>query len=154
MDATPFAIGKLLTTLLDRPVQMVRAEEPAFSTKLLFATYDVQPDEHLAVVKLDFALLASLAGILIGLPAKQVEAQVSKATLDEDMTDAAREVMNVFSSLLAGEGRAVLRRLCLRETELHGNEKLLLVKGGLSRTSLRCTVSAQTAGFMTIVSTA
>ena len=152
MEPNPFAVGKLLSTLVDRPVQMARTDGPSFSTKVLFATYDVEPDGHTAVVKIDLSMLACLAGLMIGLPAKQVEAQVAKSTLDDDMTDASREVMNICSSVIVGEGRAIFREIRQRETDMSAAERQLLIWGGLSRTSMKCTISSQVAGFMTIVS--
>lgn len=151
METTPFSVGKLLSDLVDRPVQMARADTPSFSSKVLFATYVVKPDCNIAVVKIDFAMLALLAGVMIGIPAKQVESQVAKGTMDDDLADSSRELMNVLSSVVVGEGRAIFRRIVLKEVDLLADERKLLAGGGASRLSLKCTVSSQVAGYMTIV---
>lgn len=151
MEPTPFAVGKLLSGLVDRPVQMTRADNPSFSPNVLFATYDVEPFRHVAIVKIDFAMLASLAGIMIGIPARQVELQVAKGTMDDDLTDSSREMMNVLSSVVVVEDRAIFKKIVHKEAELSPDERTLLTRGWTSKVSLKCTVSAQPAGFMTIV---
>ena len=61
------SLGNHLSDLISRPVQVKAVEMPVFSPNVMFACYDVQPYGETSIVKVDYGLLAALAGTLLGI---------------------------------------------------------------------------------------
>lgn len=111
-EPTGFALSRHLTDLIGRNVQFKlvpsAVETPA---KVIFGIYTVLPEETPVVVKTDLSLLASFAGVLVGLPDAEVKNRISTGTPDELLRDAMHEVLNVTSTVITTEGRAVFQRM-------------------------------------------
>lgn len=111
MDVSAFALTCLLSDLTGRKVQVVESDGEADArTPSCVGTYAVQPDGSSIVMKIDTLLLGSLGGALTGLPEPLVKQQVASG-VDEMLRDAMHEILNITSSALTTEGRAVLKSI-------------------------------------------
>jgi hypothetical protein len=117
MCATPFLLSQLFTDLTGRRVSVVDAAElmPSTAAKA-YGIYEVVPGNAILLLKVDLPLLASLGGVLVGLPESIVKQQISQQPLDETLRDAMHEVLNITSKVLTKHGRAVLREMITDKT--------------------------------------
>ncbi|MGO8759041.1 MAG: hypothetical protein ACLQG3_13030 [Terracidiphilus sp.] len=74
--------------------------------KKIFAVYKSFPAEATIVVKADLCVLGSLAGGLVGLPDSEVQSRLAAPVLDDLLSDAISEILNVATAAFAPEGRA------------------------------------------------
>ncbi len=79
--------------------------------KQMYGLYTVLPQEHVLVVQADLALLGSFAGALVGLPDDAVKERLSRPPLEELLRDAVHEVLNIASTVVTTEGRAVFKKM-------------------------------------------
>lgn len=151
MDVTAFSISKHLSDLVGRHVAVKVADAAEFAPKTRTACYTVEPNAGTAVVQLDFALLATLAGTMIGFPAAEIDSQIRTEALDENLTDASQELMNVLSAVIVSEGRAIFKGLYPQAVDYSGRAQELM-KGGYFPLKLSVTPTAGKPGCMVIVS--
>jgi hypothetical protein len=117
LDVSAFALSRLLSDLTGRKVQVVEADgETDTRMPSSIGTYTVQPEGSGIVMKIDTLLLGSLGGALAGLPEALVKQQVSSG-IEEMLRDAMHEVLNVTSSALTTEGRAVLKSMITEKSQ-------------------------------------
>ena len=106
---TPYSLSHLFTNLIARQVAFVRTQAPnEGSVKHVFGVYRCFPKETTVVLKSELSVFGSFAGALIGLPDSEVRTRLAAPALDDVMKDAMSEVLNVASSVVSSEGRAVL----------------------------------------------
>ncbi|MEZ2346835.1 hypothetical protein [Terriglobus sp. RCC_193] len=117
MDVSAFALSHLLSDLVGRKVQVVEADFEGDTKASSVGTYAVQPEGSTIVMKIDTLLLGSLGGALAGLPEALVKQQVSSG-IDEMLRDAMHEILNVTSSALTTEGRAVLKSMMTEKPQV------------------------------------
>src|ERR1700722_10381885 len=111
-EPTPLSLSHLFTQLIGRKVTFAPTTiSPETKIKQMYGIYNVLPHETAIVVKADLPLLASLAGVMVGLPDSAVKECLAKSPLEELLRDAIHEVLNVASSALTNEGRAVFARM-------------------------------------------
>ncbi len=112
LGPTPPALSRLLTQLLGRPVVFARTtESPNSGVQQIYGVYTIFPSENTIVVKADLPLLASFAGILLGLPDSAIEEHLKGTSIGEPLRDAIHEVLNIASEAMADEGRTSLVRM-------------------------------------------
>jgi hypothetical protein len=120
-EPTPYALSKLFSDLIGRKVTFAQTTAAAESKiKQLYGIYTVLPHETAIVVKSDLPLLGSLAGVLVGLPDSSVKEHLAKSPLEELMRDAIHEVLNITSSVITTEGRAVFIKMVADPVLLDG----------------------------------
>ncbi len=151
MDVTAFTVSKHLSDLVGRQVAVKVVGAAEFSSTTRVACYAVEPNHGTAVVQLDFHLLATLAGMMIGIPQVEIDSQIRSGELDENLTDASRELMNVLSAVVVSEGRAIFKGLFIRSADYSGAAQDLL-RGGFSPLKLTVTPAGAKAGCMLLTS--
>jgi len=120
-------ISNHLTALIGRAVA-VKPSAPftTGSAKQLFGVYNLLPSESALVVRTDLALFGSMAGAMVGLPDSEVKSRLSTGSLDELMRDAIHEILNISSTVVTVEGRAVFQAMYTDPGYLNGEARLLL----------------------------
>jgi hypothetical protein len=116
-EATPFALTKLYTELLDRRVSVTDASDRASSDgRKAYTVYDLAGRGSQVFLQVDFDLLGSLGGALAGIPDVIVKERLAAGAQDEPLRDAMHEVLNITSAAIT-EARAVLRSMELDEAK-------------------------------------
>ena len=111
-EPTGFAMKELFSQLVGRDVTFAQPKTTSSANgKQMFGLYTVLPQEHALVVQADLALLGSLAGALVGLQDDAVKERLSAAPLEELLRDAIHEVLNIASTVVTNEGRAVFKKM-------------------------------------------
>lgn len=111
-EPTPFALSKLFTQLIGRKVTFSQTTiAPETKIKQVYGIYNVLPHETATVVKADLPLLGSLAGVLVGLPDAAVKEHLAASPIEELLRDAIYEVLNIASTVVNIEGRAVFTKM-------------------------------------------
>jgi hypothetical protein len=111
-EPTPLSLSHHFTNLVGRKVTFAPTTvAPETKIKQMYGIYNVLPRETAIVVKADLPLLGSLAGVLVGLPDSAVKECLGKGPLEELLRDAIHEVLNVASTVVTNEGRAVFTRM-------------------------------------------
>ncbi len=107
-EPTPYVMNRHFSQLVGRDVtftQLTRANAP--KGKQIYGAYKVLPGSGARVVQADLCLLGSLAGALAGLPSDSIKDRLAEKQLDELLRDAIHEVLNVASTVVTVEARAV-----------------------------------------------
>jgi hypothetical protein len=94
----------------------------------MYGTYTVLPHETAIVVKADLPLLGSLWGVLVGLPDSAVKEHLAATPVEELLRDAIHEVLNISSTVVATEGRAVFVKMIADPILIDGAAGKLLKK--------------------------
>jgi hypothetical protein len=120
-EPTPFALSKLLSELIGRKVTFTQTTAaPETKIKQMYGIYTVLPHETAIVVKADLPLLGSLAGVLVGLPDAAVKEHLAVSPVEELLRDAIYEVLNITSTVVTTEGRAVFTKMVGDATLIDG----------------------------------
>ena len=111
-EPTPFAMAELFSNLVGCSVSFSQQITPvATKAKQIYGVYLVKPMDSTRVVQADLNLLGSFAGALIGLPSDSVKERLADAKLDEPLRDAIHEVLNIASTVVSLEHRAVFQKM-------------------------------------------
>ena len=128
-EPTGFSLSKLISDLLGRKVTFSPVPAaPETAIKQLYGIYNVLPQNMPVVVKADLPLLGSFAGILVGLPDNVVKERLRVAPLEELLRDAIHEVLNISSTVVTVEGRAVFQKMATDKTFVDGAAGQVLKK--------------------------
>jgi hypothetical protein len=98
--------------------------------KQIYGIYTVLPQETAIVVMADFRLLGSFAGALIGLPDSAVAEHLMVTPMEELLSDAIKEVLNVAKDALATDGRAVFANMVTNPIYIDGAAQDAIQKPG------------------------
>ncbi|MGI4756398.1 MAG: hypothetical protein ACRYGF_06060, partial [Janthinobacterium lividum] len=120
MEITPFLLTKHLSGLVGRSLTIVRADKLMFSLKFLYACYDLPSSLDTAVIKIDLCLLATLSGLMIGIPNATIEATVRHGELGDELDDPAKEIMNVMAAIF--QERRVMFKGLFKAPEVHSQK--------------------------------
>jgi hypothetical protein len=128
-EATPFALSKLFTDLIGRKVTFTQTAAAAETKiKQMYAIYTVLPHETAIVIKADLPLLGTLGGVLVGLPDAAVKEHLATNPVEELLRDAIHEVLNISSTIVTDEGRAVFVKMIADPILIDGAAGLVLKK--------------------------
>ena len=120
-EPTPYALSKLFSELIGRKVTFAQTTvAPETKIKQMYGIYTVLPHETAIVVKSDLPLLGSLAGVLVGLPDSAVKEHLAASPVEELLRDAIYEVLNIASTVVTTEGRAVFIKMVADPTLIDG----------------------------------
>ena len=150
MSLSAQSLGKHLSELLDRPVQMQAVDLPIFTPNVLFACYDLEPYGETSIVKIDYGLLAAFAGTLLGFPPNLVLPMVKEQKLNDDMKDASREIMNVLAGVICDDGRPVLQGLFKRAFDYSRAAELIVQRAALCSLSVKATLAGYAPGCISV----
>lgn len=118
-EPTPLLLSRQFTGLVNRKVSfaVTKPFTPA-NVDQVFGVYTVFPAKTTLVVRADLALFGSLAGALVGLPDAEVKTRLKGGLGDELLGDAMKEVFNVSSAVLTGDGRAHFNQMVTKSVYL------------------------------------
>lgn len=118
-EPKPLTIAELFTGLTGRRVNVTQLLKPPVTRELqAFGVYLVKPKDSTRIVQLDLPLLGSLGGALLGLPSVAVKERMASPESDEPLRDAVHEVLNVASTIVSIQERAVFQTMYLNATLL------------------------------------
>lgn len=124
-----YALSHLLTNLIGRKVTFTPVtSSPETKAIQVYGIYMRLSNEAPLVVKADMPLLGSFAGALIGLSDSEVQRRLVGPALEEPFADAIYEVLNVTSSVIVSECRAVLSKMVTDPADIKGAAEAILVK--------------------------
>lgn len=113
-EPKPLTIAQLFSGLTGRAVNFTQVLKPQGSkAKQAYGTYLIKPADTSRIVQLDLPLLGSLGGSLLGLPSDAVKERLSSPTSDEPLRDAMHEILNVASTIVSIDSRAVFQTMFL-----------------------------------------
>jgi hypothetical protein len=151
-EPTPYALSHHLTDLVGRKVTFTQAAlAPDGLTKQIYGIYNVLPNNTAVVVKADLPLLGSFAGVLVGLPDASVKDRLKVSPIDELLRDAMYEVLNISSTVVTTEGRAIFTKMVTDKTYVDGAAGAVLLKPG-HRSYFNVTVDGYQGGKFTVFS--
>ncbi len=151
-EPTPYALSKHLTGLIGRKVTFTQTVvAPETKIKQMYGIYTVLPHETAIVVKADLPLLGSLGGVLVGLPDSAIKEHLAATHVEELLRDAIHEVLNVTSTVVTTEGRAVLVKMIADPILIDGAAGKVLKKPD-HRSYFNVTVDGYQGGKFTIFS--
>jgi hypothetical protein len=128
-EPTPYALSKHLTDLIGRKVTFTQTVvSPETKIKQMYGIYRVLPDDTAIVVKADLPLLGSLGGVLVGLPDAAVKEHLAATPVEELLRDAIHEVLNITSTVVTNEGRAVFVKMLADPVLIDGAAGKMLKK--------------------------
>jgi hypothetical protein len=140
----------MFTQLIGRKVTFAPATiAPETKIKQMYGIYNVLPHETAVVVKADLPLLGSLAGVMVGLPDSAVKEALTISPVEELLRDAIHEVLNIASTVVTNEGRAVFTRMVTETTLIDGAAGKLFKKPD-RRTYFNVSVDGYQGGKFTI----
>jgi hypothetical protein len=120
-EPTPFALSQLFSELIGRKVSFSQTTIPVDSKlKQIYGIYQVLPHENAIVVKADLKLLGSFAGVLVGLPDAAIKERLRVVPLDELLQDAIHELLNIASTVVTTQGRAVFSKIVTDPISIDG----------------------------------
>jgi hypothetical protein len=111
-EPTPFAMSKHFSALIGRDVKFEQLPKPVPSqAKQMFGVYKIVPADVSRVVQADLPLLGAFGGALMGLPADSIKERLASAGIEETLRDAIHEVLNVASTVVCTEHRAIFQKM-------------------------------------------
>ncbi len=126
-EPTAYAFTQLFSQLVGRDVKFAQGGSGgATKEKQVYGIYTVLPQETAIVVQADLPLLGSFAGALVGLQDDAVQERLAEASLDELLRDAIHEVLNIASTVVTNEGRAVFKKMVTDSVYCDGTAAQLL----------------------------
>ena len=130
-EPTAYALSHHLSDLIGRKVTFSQATASIDGPgKLVYGIYKVLPKEAAVVVKTDLPLLGSFAGVLVGLPNDAVKDRLKVSPVEELLRDAMYEVLNISSTVVTTEGRAIFEKMVMDKAYVDGGANLVLMKPG------------------------
>lgn len=130
-EPSAYSLSTLLSDLTGCKVSVTQASvPPPTKNKQMFGIYKLVNSDAPIIVQADLALLASMAGVLVGLPDTAVKERLVAPELDELLRDAVHELLNIVSTDVSIEGRAVFLRMTPDPAYVDGAAGLLLRKPG------------------------
>lgn len=113
-EPKPLIIAELFTGLTGRAVNFTQLLKPPMTkAPQAYGTYLIKPMDSTRIVQLDLPLLGSFGGSLLGLPAESVKERLASSAGDEPLRDAMHEVLNVASTIVSIDNRAIFQTMYL-----------------------------------------
>ncbi len=150
-EVTGYALSHHLSDLVGRKVEFKQATVAVETARAVYGIYNVLPDNTPVVVKTDLALLGSFAGLLVGLPDEEVKQRLKVSPIEELLRDAMYEVLNITSTVVTTEGRAVFGRMVTDVAYVDGQAGEVLKKPG-RRSYFNVSVEGYQGGRFTVLS--
>jgi hypothetical protein len=118
-EPKPLTIAELFTNLTGRPVNFTQVlRPPVTKSEQAYGVYLIKPTDLTRIVQVDLPLLGSFGGSLLGLPSETVKERLSSSTSDEPLRDAMHEVLNVASTIVSIDNRAVFQTMHLDASDM------------------------------------
>ena len=148
---TAFALSHLFTDLVDRPVNFSEAKTlPAAEAKKVYAVYETLPAGRPIIVQADLPFIASIAGLLIGMPANIALERAQAEPMDDSVRDPIYEALNICSTCLSGGERVLLRMMTTNKMKILHPASDLLKKSG-SAINYKVVISGKDCGLVSLL---
>ncbi|MCP5056705.1 MAG: hypothetical protein GY937_08255 [bacterium] len=146
-------LGTQLGSLVGKDVSIADARGPnTFEDSCHTARYMTRDDRLVALCQVDLAVAAAMGASLAMIPASAAEGAVKNGKLDQNLTDAYREVANIMAALLCGDGFPHVRSTSVEETlDSLSDEESAILKKPASRIDVEVEFEGYGGGKMTIV---
>lgn len=119
------ALSRLMTDLVNTTVTFKPARAVVLpSAGQMYGTYNIVPENIALVVQADLTLLSSLAASLTGTPNSAIAEHMSP--MSELMRDAIHEILNISSTAVVAEGRAVFQSMTVERAGVEGAAGVVL----------------------------
>jgi hypothetical protein len=149
-EPTGYAMKELFSQLVGRDVAFAQPKPASRANgPQMYGLYTVLPQETALVVQADLALLGSFAGALVGLQDDAVKERLGAKPLEELLRDAIHEVLNIASTVVTTEGRAVFKKMAADPVYFDTLDGGFLQKPD-RKTSFDVSIDSYQGGFMTI----
>ncbi len=113
-EPKPLTIAQLFSSLTGRTVNFTQVlKAPVTKARQAYGTYLIKPADSMRVLQLDLPLLGSFGGSLLGIPSDTVKERLMSPTGDEPLRDAMHEVLNVASTIISIDHRAIFQSMFL-----------------------------------------
>lgn len=113
-EPKPLTIAELFTGLTGRAVNFTQVLKPPMTKATqAYGIYLIKPTDSTRIVQLDLPLLGSFGGSLLGLPSETVKERLASTAGDEPLRDAMHEVLNVASTIVSIDNRAIFQTMHL-----------------------------------------
>lgn len=113
------ALSRLMTGLVNTAVTFKPARAAALpAAEQVYGTYNVVPGNISLVVQADLTLLSSLAASLTGMPNAAIADHMNP--MSEVMRDAIHEILNISSTAVVSEGRAIFQSMAADRAQVEG----------------------------------
>jgi hypothetical protein len=151
-DVTPFSVSQLLSELLGKQIAaaLVPPKTPDTKVKKAYGLYTGAPSKRALVVLADLPLLASFAGLLLGLPDATAKERAEEAPMHEGVRDAIHETLNIFSTVLSVEERVIFQRFVLDRVYCDDASSKVLSSPGTT-TTFNMAIAGTQAGRLSIL---
>lgn len=118
-EANMLALSRLMTDLVNTPVTFKPSRSGALpAAGQIFGTYNVLPENVALVVQADVALLASLGAALTAMPHSAIGEHMNP--MSEVMRDAIHEILNIGSTAVVAQGRAIFQSMTAERGQVDG----------------------------------
>lgn len=150
VEVKPLVAAQLFSGLVGRNVGFTQVTvAPASKAKQIYGEYILKPTGMTSVVQLDLLLLGSLGAAMLGLPAGSVAERLNPP-FDESLRDAMHEILNVTSTIVSLDSRAVFQKMNTDKTFL-SQGALDTVSSPLGRSYFMVNVDGYDGGAFTIL---
>lgn len=148
---TAFALSHLFTELVDRPVNFSEAKTAQSpDSKKIFGVYETLPGGRPIIVRADLTFLATIAGLLVGLPAALAQERAQGEPMEDSIRDAIYEALNICSTCLSGDERVLLRNMTTNSASiLHPASDLL--KKSVYASNFKVVISGKDCGNVSVL---
>ncbi|WP_263409920.1 hypothetical protein [Terriglobus tenax] len=148
---TAFSFTHLFSDLVDRPVNFSEAKAlPAVEAKKVFGIYETLPAGRPIIVRADLPFLATIAGLLIGLPAATAMERALCDPMDDAIRDAIYEALNICSTCLCGDERVLLRSMTTHSNAIPHPASELLKKSTYA-SNFKVVISGKDCGLLSVL---
>jgi hypothetical protein len=145
-EPTPYSLTQHFSALIGRKAAFAQATLCVDgNVKQMYGIYNVLPHDLPIVVKAELPLLGSMAGAMVGLPDSAVREQLRKTPLEEVLRDAIHELLNVASTVVTSEGRAIFTKMVSEPAFVDGGAAEMFKKPD-HRSYFNVTVDGYTGG--------
>lgn len=151
-EPTALSLSQLFSQLTDCHVSFTYAQNASpGKAPVLFAVYEQAEERVPIIVRAEVAMVATLAGALLGMPEDTAIQRALLRPVDEPVRDAMYEVLNIGSTPLCTEGRVVFQEMVFDPREIAGGAAGLL-QNAAHKSTYRVTINSTERGVYTLLS--
>ncbi len=110
-EPTAYAMSQMMSHLTGREVKFSLTTKLPPEKKPFYGVYKVLPGDTTLVVVAEKVLIGSFGAALVGLPKETVLERIHESPLPENLRDAMHEVLNIASTLVCVDRRAVFQTM-------------------------------------------
>ena len=149
-EATAFSLSKFFSELTGQHVSFaIATNAPAPKGDQMYGLYHVIADARPMLMRMSLSSIALMGGALLGIPADLAIERVRAAQVDESLTDAMHEVLNIASTAFSPDERIVFKGMS-RTVDVFPAEVKDWLQKASRKSSYRVAVNESTAELLTL----